>query len=217
MQGTIVGGATGIVRVGTSIARAMQTGYLRAYALLLLAGVAGLVLYFLIRAPSAMTIHLSIVLFLPARGRPDRRVRARAGSRAGWCSLGTVAVLAYVVAMLIDFESGSAGLQYVTDDNWIPELGIRYSLGVDGLNLFLIVLTAVPGSPCTLVACFRECDRPQLFFFNLAPGRDRGARRVHGPGPGAVHRLLRPDAGAVLLPDRRLGQRATACAPPPSS
>jgi NADH-quinone oxidoreductase subunit L len=48
VQGTIVGGATGIVRVGTSLARAIQTGYLRAYALLLLAGVAGLTLYFLI-------------------------------------------------------------------------------------------------------------------------------------------------------------------------
>jgi NADH-quinone oxidoreductase subunit L len=48
VQGTIVGGATGIVRVGTSFARAIQTGYLRGYALLLLVGVAGLTFYFLI-------------------------------------------------------------------------------------------------------------------------------------------------------------------------
>jgi NADH-quinone oxidoreductase subunit L len=50
VQGTIVGGATGIVRGGTSFARAIQTGYLRAYALLLLVGVAGLTLYFLINS-----------------------------------------------------------------------------------------------------------------------------------------------------------------------
>ena len=48
VQGMIVGGATGVVRVGTSFARAIQTGYLRAYALLLLLGVAGLALYFLL-------------------------------------------------------------------------------------------------------------------------------------------------------------------------
>jgi NADH-quinone oxidoreductase subunit L len=48
VQGTIVGGATGIVRVGTSVARAVQTGYLRLYALFLLLGVAALTLYFLI-------------------------------------------------------------------------------------------------------------------------------------------------------------------------
>jgi NADH-quinone oxidoreductase subunit L len=48
VQGFIVGGATGVVRVGTSFARAIQTGYLRAYALLLLLGVAVLALYFLL-------------------------------------------------------------------------------------------------------------------------------------------------------------------------
>jgi NADH-quinone oxidoreductase subunit L len=50
VQGTIVGGATGAVRAGTSFARAIQTGYLRAYAFLLVLGVAGLTLYFLINS-----------------------------------------------------------------------------------------------------------------------------------------------------------------------
>jgi NADH-quinone oxidoreductase subunit L len=50
VQGTIVGGATGIVRVGTSFARAIQTGYLRAYALLLMLGAAALTLYFLLNS-----------------------------------------------------------------------------------------------------------------------------------------------------------------------
>ena len=48
VQDTIVGGATGVVRAGTSLARAVQTGYVRAYALLLLAGLGALALYFLI-------------------------------------------------------------------------------------------------------------------------------------------------------------------------
>ncbi|MBA3263213.1 MAG: NADH-quinone oxidoreductase subunit L, partial [Thermoleophilaceae bacterium] len=48
VQGFIVGGATGAVRVGSSFARAIQTGYLRAYALLLMLGVALLALYFLL-------------------------------------------------------------------------------------------------------------------------------------------------------------------------
>jgi NADH-quinone oxidoreductase subunit L len=48
VQGFIVGGATGVVRAGTSFARAIQTGYVRAYALLLLLGLAALGLYFLV-------------------------------------------------------------------------------------------------------------------------------------------------------------------------
>jgi NADH-quinone oxidoreductase subunit L len=48
VQGVIVGGTTNLVRAGTSFARAIQTGYLRVYVLVLLAGVGGLLLYFLI-------------------------------------------------------------------------------------------------------------------------------------------------------------------------
>src|SRR3954469_4875815 len=48
VQGLVVGGAAGLVRAGTSFARALQTGYLRVYAMVLLLGVGGLVLYFLL-------------------------------------------------------------------------------------------------------------------------------------------------------------------------
>ena len=113
-----------------------------------------------------MTIHLSIVLFLPLAAGLIGAFVPRGVAR--WVVLaGTVAVLAYVVAMFLDFDSGG-GLQWVTDDGWISELGIRYTLGVDGLNLFMIALTAIAWAACTLVAAFSEQDRPRLFFFNLA-------------------------------------------------
>jgi NADH-quinone oxidoreductase subunit M len=113
-----------------------------------------------------VTIHLSIVLFLPLATGLSGALMPRATGR--WAVFaGTVAVLAYVVVMLIDFEPGG-GLQYVTDDEWISELGISYSLGVDGVNLFMVALTAVAWVPCTLVAAFTEVERPRLFFFNLA-------------------------------------------------
>jgi NADH-quinone oxidoreductase subunit M len=114
-----------------------------------------------------LTIHLSIVLFLPlATGLLNAFLPRPLGR---WVVLaGSVGVLAYAVAMIADFEGGSGGLRYVTDDRWITELGIRYSLGIDGLNLFLVALTALAWVPCTLVSCFREHDRPRLYFFNLA-------------------------------------------------
>jgi NADH-quinone oxidoreductase subunit L len=48
VQGAIVGGAAGVVRAGASFARSIQAGYLRIYAAVLLMGVSGLGLYFLI-------------------------------------------------------------------------------------------------------------------------------------------------------------------------
>ncbi len=48
VQGVLVGGTVGLVRAGTSLARSMQSGEVRAYAALLLLGLGALVLYFLI-------------------------------------------------------------------------------------------------------------------------------------------------------------------------
>jgi NADH-quinone oxidoreductase subunit L len=50
VQGTLVGGATRLVGAGTSIARGVQSGYLRAYALVMIVGLGGLGLYFLLQA-----------------------------------------------------------------------------------------------------------------------------------------------------------------------
>ena len=49
LVGGIVGGTTGIVRAGVPAVRAIQSGYVRAYALVLLVGLLALVLYFLVR------------------------------------------------------------------------------------------------------------------------------------------------------------------------
>ena len=88
-----------------------------------------------------MTFHLSVILFLPlATGL----VGAFMPVLGRWLVFGaTLAVLGLVIAMIADFDSSKAGLQYVTDDAWISELGIHWSLGVDGLNVWLILLTAL--------------------------------------------------------------------------
>jgi NADH-quinone oxidoreductase subunit M len=83
--------------------------------------------------------------------------------------VGTLIPLGYAIVLVADFEKGG-GLQYVTDENWISELGIRYSLGVDGLNLFLILLTALLWTFATLAAALREWDRARLFYFHMALG-----------------------------------------------
>jgi NADH-quinone oxidoreductase subunit L len=50
VNGTLVGGSSGIVRAGSAAVRALQSGFLRAYAALLLVGAAAVLLYFLIQS-----------------------------------------------------------------------------------------------------------------------------------------------------------------------
>jgi NADH-quinone oxidoreductase subunit M len=114
-----------------------------------------------------VTIHLSILLFFPV-------VLATLGALAPrtvaplMLLVGSLVSLAYAVLMLFDFDTASDRLQYVTDDKWIPELGIRYMLGVDGLNLWLIGLTTVLFAATALWLVVRPpAERVQLYAFHV--------------------------------------------------
>jgi len=41
------------------------------------------------------------------------------------------------------FDAASDDLQFVEKHNWVPSLGIQYFLGVDGLGLLMVMLTAI--------------------------------------------------------------------------
>jgi NADH-quinone oxidoreductase subunit M len=82
-----------------------------------------------------------------------------------WAVLGALVTLAIAAWMVFDFDSGSSGLQHAVDVSWISGLGVDYSLGVDGLNIFLVALTALLWLAGTAFAAFREQERPHLFFF----------------------------------------------------
>ena len=84
-----------------------------------------------------------------------------------WAVLGTAVTLGLSIAVLAGFDSGASGLQQTVDVTWISGLGVDYSLGVDGLNVFLILLTTLLWTAGTAFAAFREQERPQLFFLMM--------------------------------------------------
>ena len=87
-----------------------------------------------------------------------------------WATLGATVTLGIAIALLAGFDSGAAGLQDTVDVSWIPGLGVDYSLGLDGLNVFLVLLTAVLWTAGTAFAAFREQPRPHLFFLMMLLG-----------------------------------------------
>src|SRR5919204_115252 len=115
-----------------------------------------------------MTLHLSILLWLPLAAGV---LGLFAGRAARWITLlGALLALAFAIALIADFNTGARGLQYVTDETWIAQLGIHYKLGVDGLNLFLIGLTTLLFAASILWSARERYDRAGLFFFWLGLG-----------------------------------------------
>ncbi len=121
---------------------------------------------------------LSILIWLPAacgvlgallapRGAPPGE-RDRAGRVPGLLALaGSIVALALAIGYVADFHSGAHGLQHFTDIVWISELGIHYKLGIDGLNVFLVGLTALLFAAAVLAANLRSWERPRLFYFHF--------------------------------------------------
>jgi NADH-quinone oxidoreductase subunit M len=67
----------------------------------------------------------------------------RAGMARGVALLGSLMVLALSVKLWADFTPGTAILQFVENHPWIPSFNISYHLGVDGIALPLVLLTAI--------------------------------------------------------------------------
>jgi NADH-quinone oxidoreductase subunit M len=59
-------------------------------------------------------------------------------------ALGTSLVVAVLAgATVVAFDPGQAGYQFLESRGWITALGIRYTVGIDGISLFMVALTAL--------------------------------------------------------------------------
>ncbi len=88
-------------------------------------------------------MHLSLIIFAPLVFAVAGAFLPSGRLPLALAFLGTLVSAVLGVILLADFDTGKAGLQYVTDDTWIEALGIRYSLGVDGLSVWLVGLTTI--------------------------------------------------------------------------
>jgi NADH-quinone oxidoreductase subunit M len=70
----------------------------------------------------------------------------------------SLATLGLSLGLWFGFESGVAGYQFAADAPWIPELGIGYRIGIDGISLVLIVLTTFL-CPITLLGAWSTIDK----------------------------------------------------------
>jgi NADH-quinone oxidoreductase subunit M len=109
---------------------------------------------------------LSILIWLPLAVGLLAALMPR--EAIGWTSVaGSVVTLGIAISFLVRFKLGHPGLQFRTDRVWISALGIHYKLGLDGLNVALVVLTCLLFTASLIWAAFREWDRPRLFYFHF--------------------------------------------------
>ncbi len=88
---------------------------------------------------------LTVLVLLPAiAGAVVAVLPKRFGSVARSIAMSTsLGTLGLAVAMLVSFKSNTPGYQFFAKHLWVANFGISWELGVDGISLFLVVLTAL--------------------------------------------------------------------------
>lgn len=94
------------------------------------------------------TVGAALVILLPAA----QRVLAK------WFALAvSIAVLAITALLAVRFQPGGEQYQFVESHRWIPSFGTGYILGVDGIAMAIVVLTAVL-VPLLIIAGWNDAD-----------------------------------------------------------
>ncbi|MEQ8833945.1 MAG: NADH-quinone oxidoreductase subunit M [Miltoncostaeaceae bacterium] len=101
------------------------------------------------------------MLFVPSGGFVQARIHAL---------LAAVLTAAFTAYVVVDFDRGEGGLQHIDHLDWVESIGLSWDVGVDGISLWMIALTAGLFLLGIAVACWRlpECGRAYLALLLLA-------------------------------------------------
>ncbi|MCC6799088.1 MAG: Fe-S-binding domain-containing protein, partial [Anaerolineae bacterium] len=114
---------------------------------------------------------VTVVLMLPLLGAlPLIFVRSLTEQTMKWLSL-TVSLVTFGLSLvlLLNFDRSMAGLQMVQKWDWISSgsFTIRYYVGVDGISIWLVLLTTFI-MPISILASFEPIkDRVRLYYIFL--------------------------------------------------
>ena len=88
-------------------------------------------------------------------GAADRRARDLLVKRLALVF--TLATLGVTIAMAVAFKPGGPDFQFNQTYQWIPQFGVHYAVGVDGIALVLILMTTVL-MPVVILASWNDAE-----------------------------------------------------------
>jgi NADH-quinone oxidoreductase subunit M len=106
---------------------------------------------------------LSLITWLPAIGALLVALLGRGRSQRLIALVASIATLVAALVAFALFSRSQPGLQLVDSLAWVPAWGLSYRLGLDGINLWLMLVTAIM-FPFAALAVRREGDDGRWFF-----------------------------------------------------
>lgn len=90
-----------------------------------------------------MSYLLTTITFLPMLGVLILLFMNREQGKSMKMVTFVVTLVTFLISLLLlrDFDLTTANVQFVEKYSWIPDYGISYFMGIDGLTLLLVLLT----------------------------------------------------------------------------
>ncbi|MBI1924866.1 Fe-S-binding domain-containing protein, partial [Candidatus Poribacteria bacterium] len=97
---------------------------------------------------------LSWIIFLPLLGAIGIALVRNLGPSIVKGSALAVALITFIISLSLyaGFDANTSAMQFEEKREWIQGLGTSYHLGVDGLSLWLVLLTTFITPICVLAA-----------------------------------------------------------------
>ena len=108
---------------------------------------------------------LSLITFVPLVGAVVLALLPDKGKTMQWGAL-AVTLLTFLMTLHLPahYDYSVKGFQFVEDSAWIASPAIRYHLGIDGLSLWLIVLTGFLAPLGVLISWNAIPKRKKTFY-----------------------------------------------------
>jgi len=117
-------------------------------------------------APNTLGFNiLSLLVFLPLAGAVVTLFLRGDGVLKMWAVLVTVVEAVISIPLYTAFQTGTSRFQFPEIYDWIPSLGIKYALGVDGISMLLVLLTTFVMPLCVLCSWNYIEKRVKEFIF----------------------------------------------------
>ncbi|RMH80849.1 MAG: NuoM family protein [Acidobacteria bacterium] len=110
-----------------------------------------------------MELLLNLAIFLPLFSAVTVALLRKEKFSKALSVFTSFVVFLLVLYLFLNFQWGGAEFQYTTKINWIPQLGISYSVGLDGMAVSLLLMTSLVFLVAFLWSLKVE-DRPNLYF-----------------------------------------------------
>ncbi len=103
-----------------------------------------------------------LMIIIPSNKSDDEKSGA---SKFGWIALAVSSIaMFFSFFILAGFDNSLVDYQFVEQAEWIPQFGLNYHVGIDGISILLFMLTTIM-MPFTVLSSYKYIEKRKKEYY----------------------------------------------------